>query len=114
MISRIQLAADMTQTSRISLRRAAALAVALALMCGAFSFASNAVATAAGGGGGGGGGGMGGGGGTGADGTFTFSSKQMTSSVVLDVTFRGSMKLAGAHLPVSRWVRDVTKIVAVG
>jgi hypothetical protein len=46
----------------------------------------------------------------GPDGTGTFSSAEIDDQVVLDFDNRGTVKLAGAKLPMDRWVRDVTEL----
>jgi hypothetical protein len=46
----------------------------------------------------------------GLDATGTFSSAEIDDQVVLDFDNRGTVKLAGANLPVDRWVRDVTEL----
>jgi hypothetical protein len=48
----------------------------------------------------------------GPDATGTFSPAEIDDQVVLDFDNRGTVKLAGAKLPVDRWVRDVTELDA--
>jgi hypothetical protein len=43
----------------------------------------------------------------------TFSASEIDDQVVLDFDNRGTMKLAGAHLPQDRWVRDLTELDVV-
>jgi len=47
---------------------------------------------------------------TGDEGTLTFPAADLATAV-LDVTNRGTTKLAGADLPRERWVRNVTRLV---
>jgi len=44
--------------------------------------------------------------------TQTFSAAEIDQQVVLDFDNRGTVKLAGAHLPQDRWVRDLTELDA--
>lgn len=46
---------------------------------------------------------------TGDEGTRTFTAAELATAV-LDVTNRGTTKLAGADLPRERWVRNVTTL----
>jgi hypothetical protein len=48
----------------------------------------------------------------GPDATGTFSPAEIDDQVVLDFDNRGTVKLAGAKLPMDRWVRDVTELDA--
>ena len=42
----------------------------------------------------------------------TFTSAEIDDQVVLDFDNRGTVKLAGAHLATTRWVREVTELDA--
>jgi hypothetical protein len=48
----------------------------------------------------------------GMDATGTFASAEIDDQVVLDFDKRGTVKLAGAHLLVERWVRGVVELDA--
>ncbi|MFC5993453.1 hypothetical protein ACFQE5_04390 [Pseudonocardia hispaniensis] len=47
----------------------------------------------------------------GRDPTQTLTAADLTDRLVLDLTARGTVKLAGPDLPRERWVRDVTALV---
>ncbi|MFV0494562.1 hypothetical protein [Mycobacterium sp.] len=47
----------------------------------------------------------------GRDPAQTLAADELTDSVILNVTRRNTLKLAGSHLPRNRWVRDVTRLV---
>lgn len=47
----------------------------------------------------------------GRDPAQTLSAAELTDQVILTITKRDTLKLAGAHLGVDRWVRDVTALV---
>jgi hypothetical protein len=49
---------------------------------------------------------------TGSGVTATFSAAEIDDQVVLDFDNRGTVKLAGAHLPTDRWVHGVTDLDA--
>jgi hypothetical protein len=49
---------------------------------------------------------------TGSDATRTLSATEVDDQVVLDFDKRDTVKLAGANLPVARWVRDVSALDA--
>jgi hypothetical protein len=49
---------------------------------------------------------------TGPGAAQTFTAGEIDDQVVLDFDNRGTVKLAGAHLPQDRWVRDVTELDA--
>lgn len=49
---------------------------------------------------------------TGSDSTQTLPAADVDDQLVLDFDKRETVKLAGAHLPVSRWVRDVSALDA--
>jgi hypothetical protein len=47
----------------------------------------------------------------GSDPAQTLTATELTEPVILNVTKRNTLKLAGAKLDVDRWVRDVTALV---